>query len=131
MSERSYLFIVGIYVLTALYLEVDLMIYGLSLWLIFEAATDLRLTTLSQKLLGRDVPPGLTVFKSRQRFDFEASRAWRFMVAAMLGGSLMLLKQQNIEIIWFIPWFMGFAIMGAGASGVCPVLLLLRWVGFK
>jgi hypothetical protein len=107
------------------------MIYLLSLWLVFEAVTNVRLTTLSQKLFHKTVPAGLTSFQSTSRFNFESLRAWRITVAIMLGGSFLLLKEQGLEIVWFLPWFMGFAIMGAGASGVCPVLLLLRWVGFK
>jgi hypothetical protein len=55
----------------------------------------------------------------------------RLLTATLLGGSFLLLKEQNIEVLWFIPWFMGFAIMGAGASGVCPMILFLKWVGFK
>lgn len=131
MSERLYLFFIGIYVLFGLYFEINLMIYVLSVWLLFEAITQIRLTTMSQKLIHKTVPAGLTVFQSTQRFDFDASRAWRITVAVMLGGSFLLLKEQNLEVVWFFPWFMGFAIMGAGASGVCPMLLILRWVGFK
>jgi hypothetical protein len=131
MSERVYLFIVGVYILISLYLANDLMIYALSLWLLFEAITDIRLTTISQKMMHKTVPPGLIVFQARQRFDFDALRAWRITVAIFLGGSLLLLKEHNVEYVWFFPWFMGFAIMGAGASSVCPVLLFIRWLGFK
>ena len=131
MSERVFLFIVGAYILISLYLWIDLMIYILSLWLLFEAITDIRLTTLSQKLMKKTVPAGLIVFLTHQRFNFEASRAWRITVAVLLGGSLLLLKEHNVEFVWFFPWFMGFAIMGAGASSVCPVLLFIRWIGFK
>jgi len=131
MSERVFLFLVGVYILVALYLGMDTMIYLLSLWLLFEAITNIRLTTLSQKLMKKTVAAGLIVFNSHQRFDFDALRAWRITVAALLGGSLLLLKEHNVEFVWFFPWFMGFAIMGAGASSVCPVLLFIRWVGFK
>lgn len=131
MSERVFLFIVGAYILIALYLGIDLMIYLLSLWLLFEAITNIRLTTLSQKIMNKSVPAGLIVFQTKQRFDFDAIRAWRMVVAVLLGGSLLLLKEQNVEYVWFFPWFMGFAIMGAGASSVCPVLLFIRWIGFK
>ena len=131
MSERVFLFLVGVYILVALYLGMDSMIYLLSLWLLFEAITNIRLTTLSQKLMKKTVAAGLIVFNSHQRFDFDALRAWRITVAALLGGSLLLLKEHNVEFVWFFPWFMGFAIMGAGASSVCPVLLFIRWVGFK
>ncbi|NOQ87393.1 MAG: hypothetical protein GQ550_00565 [Gammaproteobacteria bacterium] len=131
MSERLFLFIVGAYILIALYLGMDSMIYLLSLWLLFEAITDIRLTTLSQNLMKQAVPAGLIVFQTHQRFNFDAIRAWRITVAVLLSGSLLLLKEYNIDFVWFFPWFMGFAIMGAGASSVCPVLLFIRWIGFK
>jgi len=131
MSERFFLFVVGAYILIALYLEINIMIYLLSLWLLFEAITDIRLTSLSQQLIRKPIPAGLTVFQSHPRYNFDAFRAWRIIVAIMLGGSFILLNEQNIEVVWFIPWFMGFAILGAGVSGVCPVLLLIRWIGFK
>jgi len=131
MSERFFLFVIGAYILIALYLEINVMIYLLSLWLLFEAITDIRLTNLSQKLIRKPLAAGLTVFQSSPRYNFDAFRAWRLTVAVMLGGSFILLNEQNIEVVWFIPWFMGFAILGAGVSGVCPVLLLIRWLGFK
>ena len=131
MSERLFLFVVGVYILTGLYFEVDMMIYLLSSWLIFEGVTNLRLTTISQKLISQTVPAGLTVFQTQQRFNFDTFRAWRIMVAVMLGGSFLLLNEHDIEMVWFFPWFMGFAIMGAGASGVCPMILLIRWIGFR
>jgi hypothetical protein len=49
----------------------------------------------------------------------------------MLVSAYVLLHEYDIDVLWFFPWFMGFAIMGAGASGICPVLLGLRWAGFK
>lgn len=131
MSERLFLFLVGAYILAALYLEIDIMIYLLTLWLLVEALSNIRLTTLSQKVVQKTVPAGLVVFQSPQRFDFDALRAWRIIVAVMLGGSFFLLKEYNLEVVWFFPWFMGFAIMGAGASSVCPVLLFIKWLGFK
>jgi len=131
MSERMFLFLVGAYILTALYLEINIMIYLLCLWLLFEAITNIRLTTLTQNLMRKPVPAGLTVFQTQPRYNFDSFRAWRISVAIMLGGSYLLLNEQNIEVVWFIPWFMGFAILGAGVSGVCPVLLLIRWIGFK
>jgi len=126
-----FLFTVGVFILAALYIEIDILIYGLCLWLVFEGITNIRVTTLSQKIRQKTVPSGLTVFQTIQRFDFDAYRAWRLMVAAMLGGSFILLNEYHFEILWFFPWFMGFAIMGAGVSGVCPMILMIRWVGFR
>ena len=131
MSERVFLFVVGAFILLALYIEIDILIYGLCLFLVFEAITNLRFTTLSQKMMKKTVPAGLTVFQTKQRFDFDSFRAWRIMVTFMLGGSFVLLNEYQMDILWFFPWFMGFAIMGAGVSGVCPMVLMIRWVGFK
>lgn len=131
MSERIFLFCVGAYILTGLYFEIDMMIYLLSLWLVFEGVTNIRLTTISQQFMSQPVPAGLVYFQSPIRIDFDSFRAWRFVVAAMLGGSFILLNEYNLEIVWFFPWFMGFAILGAGLSSVCPVLLFLKWLGFK
>ena len=131
MSERSYLFLIGAYILTALYIEIDIMIYLLCLWLLFEALTDIRLTTLTQKFVTETVPAGLTVFQTRTRYSFDSFRVLRLTIVILLGGSVALLNEKNIEVVWFIPWFMGFAFLGAGVSGVCPSLLLIRWLGFK
>jgi hypothetical protein len=131
VSERLFLFIVGVYILTGLYFEIDVMIYALSVLLLLEGLTNVRITTLSQSLTRQPVAAGLTVFQTSQRINFDALRALRILVAVMLGGSFLLVKEYNIEVVWFFPWFMGFAIMGAGASGVCPMVLFIRWLGFK
>ncbi|MFV9614735.1 MAG: hypothetical protein ACNYZG_02200 [Gammaproteobacteria bacterium] len=131
MSERYFLLVVGAFILTSLYLEIDLMIYILCLWLLFEAITDIRLTTLSQKLMRRTVPAGLTVFETQTRFDFDAFRTLRIVVSVLLAGAFILIDELHIDVLWFVPWFLGFAIMGAGVSGICPTILLIRWLGFR
>ena len=131
MSERMYLFVVGALILTALYFEKNIIIYALSIWLLFEGTSGILLTTLSRKLIPVTEPVGLTTFRTYQRFDFEALRATRIIIAFFLGGAFFLLNEYDIEVLWFFPWFMGFAIFGAGASGVCPILLITKWLGFK
>ena len=131
MSERLFLFVVGAFILTSLYIEIDMMIYILCLWLMFEGITDVRITTLSQKLMHKTVPAGLTVFQTKTRFNFNAFRAWRIMTPVMLGGAFILMNEYHIDVLWFVPWFMGFAIMGAGISGICPMILFIRWLGFR
>ncbi len=126
-----YLFVVGALILTALYFEKNIIIYALSIWLLFEGISGILLTTLSLKLIPVTEPVGLTTFRTHQRFDFEALRATRIIIAFFLGGAFFLLNEYDIEVLWFFPWFMGFAIFGAGASGVCPILLITKWLGFK
>ena len=126
-----YLFVVGALILTVLYFEKNIIIYALSIWLLFEGISGILLTTLSRKLIPVTEPVGLTTFRTHQRFDFEALRATRIIIAFFLGGAFFLLNEYDIEVLWFFPWFMGFAIFGAGASGVCPILLITKWLGFK
>jgi len=131
MSERIYLFIIGAFILLSLYLESKMMIYVLCVLLLFEGITDIRMTTLTQKISGHSVDSGLFAFKATPRFKMEGLRAWRITVAVVLLSSYVGLHQFGYDVIWFFPWFMGFAILGAGVSGVCPVLLLLKRLGFR
>ena len=131
MSERAFLFLVGAAILLALYFELDVLIYCISALLIFEAITDIRLTRLLQKARHVELEPGLVVFNARTRFNLAAIRAWRFVVAVVLLTVYALLHEFGYDMLWFFPWFMGFAILGAGASGVCPVLLGLKYIGFR
>lgn len=131
MSERLFLFLVGVFILLSLYLGSDVMIFGLCGLLFFEGVTDIRLTTLTQKLRKQSLESGLASFNTTQRFSLDGLRVWRIMVAIILLMSYVGLHELGYNVIWFFPWFMGFAILGAGASGMCPMLMLVRWVGFR
>ena len=131
MSERMYLFVVGAIILTSLYIEENIIIYVLSLWLLFEGVSGIQLTLLLQKIIPIAEPVGLTTFRTHQRFDFDALRATRIVIAFFLSSTFFLLNEYDIEMLWFFPWFMGFAILGAGVSGVCPIVLITKWAGFK
>jgi hypothetical protein len=61
------------------------------------------------------------------RTSFEAERGFRLSIAVMLSISIFAYP----DVLWFIPWFMAFAILGAGVSGVCPMFLALKWAGLK
>jgi hypothetical protein len=131
MNERAYLFLTGVIILLALYVESNVMIYSISALLLFEAVTDIRLTIFLQRMQHITLDSGLVLLRTRQRFNLDALRVLRFMVSSVLLISYAALHEYGIDVIWFFPWFMGFAIMGAGASGVCPLLLALRWIGFR
>lgn len=131
MNERFYLLFVGLYILCALYLEVDVMIYILSCLLLFEGVTNIRLSTTIQKIRNVSLEPGLVIVKHNQRVNIEGLRAWRVLVAFVLTSTYVLLHIYNVEFLWFFPWFLGFAIMGAGVSSMCPMLMFLQWVGFR
>ena len=131
MTERMYLLLVGIYILSALYLENNYLIYGLAVFLAYEGVSGIRLTRLIQNARHVSLRYGLVDFNSKVRFAIDGLSAWRVFVAITLVSVNVLLHEYGIDVLWFFPWFMGFAILGAGASGICPVFLGLRWAGFK
>jgi len=131
MSERLYLFLVGASILLALYLVNNDLIFGLSLLLLLEGISGIRLTKLKQKLRRVSLDPDMIIAVTSSRFAIDGLSAWRVFVAMVLVISYALIHDYGYEVLWFIPWFMGFAIMGAGATGLCPVLLGLHRVGFK
>ena len=131
MTERSYLFLVGALILLALYLDNTILFYGLALTLLLEGVSGIRLTRIIQALRQVSLHHNLTGARTKRRFAICGLSAWRVLTASMLVLSHILVPAYDHEMTWFIPWFMGFAIMGAGVSGFCPVLIGLQRVGFK
>ena len=131
MTERMFLLLVGSYILVALYLENNYLIYGIAAYLVFEGVSGIRSTRLIQKARHVSLSNGMVDFNSNVRYAIDGLSAWRVFVAITLVSVYVLLHEYGIDVLWFFPWFMGFAILGAGASGICPVFLGLRWAGFK
>ncbi len=130
MSNRLYRLLFGTLLLIALYFDLQPLIYVLVGMAVFEAVTNLRIPLIVSRLRGVDSTnpaEGSLGITFKVRSNFEAERGWRLLVAAMLAVSVFAFP----EILWFFPWFMGFAILGAGISGVCPMFLALKWAGLK
>lgn len=132
MSDRFYRLIVGGLLLAFLYFELAGAIPILIGVLVFEGITNYRIPqVISRMRLAGHGSFGdsceLSPETHRARIAFDAERAWRLTVAGMLALSLFVFSEQ----LWFFPWFMGFAIFGAGLSGVCPGLISLKLIGFR
>jgi hypothetical protein len=129
MTERTFRIILGAILLAALYFDWRLVIYGYIVVLAFEGITNWRIPTLVSRLQGNStagsdcaLSPG-----DKARINFEAERALRLAVAAFLAVSYILFSKE----LWFFPWFIGFALFGAGLSGICPMVMGFRWAGFR
>ena len=131
MSERIFILGIGLSILFALYIELDIMMYGLAVYLMLEGITNIRLTRLLQASRNVTLDDGLYLYGGKNRFELEATRLWRIVVAIVLATSFILLHEYNYDVLWFFPWFLGFALTGAGVSGVCPVLIAIKFIGFK
>ena len=134
MSERTYRLILGTLLLVLLYFAQHPLIIALIALLFVEGLTNLRVPRLVKALRGRmgrygDPVTYVTLLPRARapRFAFEAERAWRLAMGSVLLVSCVLFPQQ----LWFLPWFLGFAVFGAGVSGICPALISLKLAGFK
>ena len=130
MTDRTYRTIMGFALLVVLYFEYQLAMYGIIGLLFFEGLTNIRIPMLvgviRKTLLKQDYAYADSGLVENSRFNIESERLWRIVV-----GTFLFIGYFLVEALWFFPWFMGFAIFGAGLSGVCPVLLAIRWLGFK
>ena len=128
--QRLYMFFIGSVLLLALYLELTGLVYALAALVIFEAVTNLRIAKL---LVPSSRPPAGGVRQTNPsaiprfcRFNFDAERAWQLSL-----GPILIVTYALGNSMWFIPWFIALAVIGAGLSGVCPWLIALRAIGFK
>lgn len=134
MSDRSYRLILGALLLGALYGNQQGLIFGLIVILTMEGVSNRRvpqiLTALRARTRFAPAPAAISSLPAKRRearFQFEAERAWRLIAALiLLIGSIGINGP-----LWFLPWFMGFAMLGAGVSGVCPMLITVERIGFR
>ncbi len=128
MTDRLYRLLLGSALVFGLYFDLNMLLVGLILLALFEGLTNLRLPLLLNLLRAPSATPVASHdHPTPARIPFDAERAWRLMVAAALTLSLVIFPPQ----LWWFAWFMGFAIFGAGLSGVCPGLVSLRMLGFR
>ncbi len=132
MTNRFYRGVLGLLLLVSLYFDLPVLMYALIVMLFLEGISNILvpdIINIIRRKMGMNVSsnesmPGCLMPGFVSRFGDE--RVWRLVV-----GSMLLLTYSNIDALWFFPWFMGFAIFGAGLSGICPVLLFIHWVRAK
>lgn len=130
MTNRTYRTVLGLMLLVGLYFELSMLMYGIIVLLFVEAITNQLVPKVLCKVckcVTKQVPAYINhELETEAKFNMDAERVWRLVV-----GSFLLIGYSLFDFLWFFPWFMGFAIFGAGLSGVCPVLFAIRWLGFK
>lgn len=126
MSERDFRIIQGIYLLIALYLKNEMMIYIFLGVFLFEAITNWRVPMIVSRL--RHGPAKVQSENQKPaRFNFEAERMLRVTVAILLVVSFILYP----ELLWFLPWFVAMMLLLAGITKICPMVLFYRFLGFR
>lgn len=127
MSERFNRIIIGFSLLAFLFLEWHYAVWAIIALLVFEGLTNLRIPSIVTKL--RYATDGSAQdFESSNncKLNFEAERMLRFSIAITLSLGLL-----YNEMLWFIPFFVGFNVLLAGITGLCPLILVYKKMGFR
>jgi hypothetical protein len=132
MTERSFRIILGALLLIALYFDLALLVWTVIGILVFQGITNWRIPMLVSRLR---YGPGARLHRccanspdsAPARIDFESERVLCLLVALILIPTFGPWNAQ----FWIVPWFIGFALFGAGLSGICPMVLGLKRLGFR
>lgn len=130
MSEKNFRILLGAWLIVGLLINVPYVIYALVGLLLFEGITNLRVPGLvTRARLGKqaNIKKEAEDFNPNARTSFEAERGLRLIVAILILVPMI----STAELLWLLPWFVGFALIGAGLSGICPMVLTLRWLGLR
>jgi hypothetical protein len=130
MSEKNFRILLGAWLIVGLLINVPYVIYALVGLLLFEGITNLRVPGLVTRAhFGKqaNIKKEAEDFNPNARTSFEAERGLRLIVAILILVPMI----STAELLWLLPWFVGFALIGAGLSGICPMVLTLRWLGLR
>lgn len=127
MSERIFRIVLGVLILLFLALDMPILVYGYIGLLLFEGITNWRIPILVSKArYGNNYMSSVNACGG-VKLNFEAERMLRFLVAGFLVLTYVLFN----EVLWFFPWFVGVMLLLAGLTNICPMVMSLRWVGFR
>jgi len=127
MTESQFRIILGLWLIAGLYLNSVQVMYALMLVLLFEGVTNLRIPTIVSRIRYGQQALGDGQASLQTRVSFEAERALRLIVALFIVAPLY----EELVQLWWLPWFVGFALIGAGLSGMCPMVLALKHLGLR
>jgi len=128
MSERLFRFILGTTLILFLFMGWDRAVYGYICVVLFEGTTNWRIPILISRLRYGTASAWKAAPECRlTAIDFDAERVLCVVIAGFLIVSFVVFR----DALWFFPWFVGFALVMAGISGICPMAMFIRKIGFK
>lgn len=127
MTERWYRLIQGLYLIVALYIENEVMVYAFMGLLAFEAITNIRVPNVALRLTTGSNETENDSENQCYTFSIDSERLLRAFVVAFLLLSYVMFP----ESVWFFPWFVGAMLLLAGITNICPMVMMFQFVGFK
>ena len=127
MTERTYRFVLGAALTLLLYFHIEPLQYVYIGVLMWEALTGFRVPQLVSRLrYGPDYNDGAGN-ATQSRFEFEAERGMRVVFAAVMIAAFFVAPLDY----WFVSWLVAIALFLSGLVNFCPMVTILRWIGFR
>ena len=127
MTERWYRLLQGIYLLVALYIENDAMMYAFMAVLTLEVLTNIRLSVLLARINSKTSDFECDNNEECFTFSMDSERLLRVVVVSFLLLSYVFFP----EPIWFFPWFVAAMLFLAGITNICPMVMMFQFLGFR
>lgn len=129
MTERAYRLVIGVLMLSFLFFRLDYTMWIFLLIMSFEGLTNLRIPIVVSRALYPDNAIRVTEGEnSNCTINYDAERMLRWIVMLMI---LLGVLPQTEHLFWFFPWFLALMLVLAGVTGICPMVMALRKLGFK
>ena len=127
MSDRSYRFFLGLSILISLFLQLDYAIYIIIGMMLIEAVTNYRIPILINQFKANHLQDDHKRNTDCTYLGIEAERLFRFIVVVFITLGCIIFPDK----LWVFPWFVGLNLVLAGITGICPLVMLLRKLGFN
>lgn len=136
MSERTFRLISGIALWIVLLLSIlyqnDTFLIAYCLIFLFEGITNWRIPLIISRIrYGHSAPEvvsgGNAQVKHSVFASLEAERMMRFTMVLFIFLSYFVFP----DALWFFPWYIAGMMIVSGITSICPMVMFLRWVGFR
>ena len=127
MTERTYRFVLGTVLTLLLYFHLEPFQYvyiGVLLW---EALTGFRVPLIVSRMRYGAQYHDDQRDPSTYRYSFEAERGMRLIFALVMVSTFFLIPADY----WFVNWLVAIALFLSGFVNFCPMVITLRWLGFR
>jgi len=127
MSERTFRLIQGIYLILFLSLDLSMFIYAIIITMGLEGLTNWRIPRIVSRLRYGKQAQFQSVRNDGVRFNLDSEQMQRLAMAIFLLLTYIVFP----GVGWYGPWFLGFLLIMAGLTNICPMVIFMRWIGCK
>jgi len=128
MSERTNRLVLGFCLISFLFLEWDYGVLAIIFVLMFEGLTNWRIPILISRMRYAMDGAAINIREDiHYKYHYEAERITRFTVATTIFLGFVV----NRDLLWFLPYFVGLNLLLAGITGLCPLVMLYKKIGFR